>query len=79
MRTYNAILILFILSTSCSKNKTIELERNAITVDLVSRNIETVMPGQLGMPILRLAVSPQKNQLYAIGINTDFVLVKCEL
>lgn len=47
MRIYNVILILFILSTSCSKNKTIEIERSAITVDLVSRDIESVMPGQL--------------------------------
>lgn len=47
MRIYNALLVVFILATSCSKNKTNEIERSAITVDVVSRDIETVMPGQL--------------------------------
>jgi len=33
----------------------------------------------LGMPILRIAADPKENYLYAIGINPDFMIIKCDL
>ncbi|WP_455628559.1 hypothetical protein [Parabacteroides chinchillae] len=47
MKIYKALLLVFILLTACSKNKTTEIERSTIAVDIVSRDLESAMPGQL--------------------------------
>ena len=33
----------------------------------------------LGMPVMRIAADGRSNALYAIGVNSDFVLAKYDL
>lgn len=49
------------------------------TVFLYDYNLQLLKIVDMGMPVLRLAANPENNELYAIGVNPDFVLVKCQL
>lgn len=49
------------------------------TVFLYDYDLQLRKIVDLGMPILRIAAEPETNQLYAIGVNPDFVLIKCDL
>ncbi len=42
-----------------------------------SLNLKKIL--DLGIPLLRLAADPKNNTLYAIGVDPDFILIKCDL
>lgn len=49
------------------------------TVFLYNYDLQLEKIVDLGAPVLRLAADPKTNALYAIIVNPDFMLVKCEL
>jgi len=49
------------------------------TVFLYNYDLQLEKIVDLGMPILRLAADTSNNTLYAIVVNPDFMIVKCEL
>jgi len=49
------------------------------TVFLYNYDLQLEKIVNLGMPILRLAADTSNNTLYAIVVNPDFMIVKCEL
>lgn len=49
------------------------------TVFLYDYELRLEKIADLGAPVLRLAADPKTNTLYAITVNPDFTLVKCEL
>lgn len=56
-----------------------DFSKNATTVFLYDYNGVLMKIVDLGLPLLRIAGDTQNNELYAIGVDSEFVLVKCIL
>lgn len=56
-----------------------DYSKNATTVFLYDYRGELIRIVDLGLPLVRIAGDTQNNELYAIGVDPEFVMVKCTL